>query len=63
MVRGALALLHLSFIESAYPDGLIWELNTPDWAVRNRRFYDIKVDEVRLENIPLTVFYCQKSIG
>lgn len=56
----------LAFIESAYPDAVTWELNTPDWAVRNQRFYEkcgySKVAEAALEDMPLTLIYYEKTL-
>lgn len=56
----------LQFIESAYTDAITWELNTPDWAVRNQRFYEkrgyLKVAEAALEDMPLTLIYYEKRL-
>ena len=30
----------MAFLESAYPDAHTWTLDTPDWATRNRHFYE-----------------------
>src|SRR5689334_22313649 len=30
----------MAFLESAYPDARIWTLDTPEWAERNRHFYE-----------------------
>jgi ribosomal protein S18 acetylase RimI-like enzyme len=49
----------MQFIEEAYP-ATKWSLDTPDWAVRNRHFYEklgfVKVGEEALPDITLICY-------
>ncbi|NDJ79049.1 MAG: GNAT family N-acetyltransferase [Chloroflexi bacterium] len=39
----------MQFVEGAYPDAEVWQLETPTWATRNQHFYEklgyVKVSE------------------
>ena len=41
-----------NFIEASYPDTLSWELDTPDWAVKNHHYYEQKCGFEKIREVP-----------